>query len=120
MKNLTVEKPALAGTPDGTARPSSSLRHRAPRARLARMSTRSSGPDLPVRRIDRILAYMALGLTVLSIVCFFAVILAKPLGIKDFSEGLWPLVVVLPIAFVMIVVLLIMSFVRRSRAGRGA
>ena len=89
------------------------------------MSTRNDGPELPVRRIDRILAYMALGLTILSIVCFFAVILAKPLGIKDFGEGLWPLVVVLPlialpIAFVMIVALLIMSFVRRSRAGKGA
>jgi len=89
------------------------------------MSTRNDGPELPVRRIDRILAYMALGLTIVSIVCFFAVILAKPLGIEDFSAGLWPLVVVLPlialpIAFVMIVVLLIMSFVRRSRANKGA
>ena len=89
------------------------------------MSTRNDGPELPVRRIDRILAYMALGLTILSIVCFFAVILAKPLGVEDFSQGLWPLVVVLPlvalpIAFVMIIVLLIMSFVRRSRAGKGA
>ncbi len=89
------------------------------------MSTRNDGPELPVRRIDRILAYMALGLTILSIVCFFAVILAKPLGVEDFSQGVWPLVVVLPlvalpIAFVMIIVLLIMSFVRRSRAGKGA
>jgi FtsH-binding integral membrane protein len=89
------------------------------------MSTRNDGSELPVRRIDRILAYMALGLTVLSIVCFFAVILARPLGVDDFSAGLWPLVVVLPlialpIAFVMIVVLLIMSFVRRSRANKGA
>jgi FtsH-binding integral membrane protein len=89
------------------------------------MSTRNDGSELPVRRIDRTLAYMALGLTVLSIVCFFAVILARPLGVDDFSAGLWPLVVVLPlialpIAFVMIVVLLIMSFVRRSRANKGA
>jgi len=89
------------------------------------MSTRNDGSDLPVRRIDRILAYMALGLTVVSIVCFFAVILAKPLGVTDLSAGLWPLVVVLPlialpVAFVMIVVLLIMSFVRRSRANKGA
>jgi len=89
------------------------------------MSTRNDGPELPVRRIDRILAYMALGLTIVSIVCFFAVILAKPLGIEDFREGLWPIVVVLPlialpIAFVMIVALLIMSFVRRSRANKGA
>jgi hypothetical protein len=41
------------------------------------------------------------------------------------SAGLWPLVVVLPlialpVAFVMIVVLLVMSFVRRSRANKGA
>ena len=89
------------------------------------MSTRNDGSDLPVRRIDRILAYMALGLTVVSIACFFAVILAKPLGVTDLSAGLWPLVVVLPlialpVAFVMIVVLLIMSFVRRSRANKGA
>jgi len=89
------------------------------------MSTRSSGPDVPVRRIDRILAFMALGLTILSIVCFFAVILSRPLGVEDFSAGIWPLVVVLPlialpIAFVMIVVLLIMSFARRSRANKGA
>ena len=89
------------------------------------MSTSTSGPDLPVRRIDRILAYMALGLTILSILCFFAVILARPLGVEDFSAGIWPLVVVLPlialpIAFVLIVVLLILSFVRRSRANKGA
>ena len=89
------------------------------------MSTRTPGPDLPVRRIDRILAYMALGLTVLSIVCFFAVILARPFGVTDFSAGVWPVVVVLPlialpIAFALIVALLIMSFVRRSRANQGA
>jgi len=89
------------------------------------MSTRTPGPDLPVRRIDRVLAFMALGLTVLSIVCFFAVILARPAGVTDFSQGIWPLVVVLPllalpIAFVMIVTLLIMSFVRRSRLNKGA
>ena len=89
------------------------------------MSTRTPGPDLPVRRIDRVLAFMALGLTVVSIVCFFVVILARPAGVTDFSQGIWPLVVVLPllalpIAFVMIVTLLIMSFVRRSRANKGA
>jgi len=77
-----------------------------------------------VRRIDRVLAFMALGLTVLSIVCFFAVILAHPTA-EAATQGIWPLVVVLPllalpIAFVMIVTLLIMSFVRRSRANKGA
>lgn len=87
------------------------------------MSTRSPGGDIPVRRADRVLAYMALGLTLLSIVCFFAVILARPLGVTDFSAGLWPAVVVLPllalpVAFVLIVALLIMTFVRRARANR--
>jgi hypothetical protein len=89
------------------------------------MSKASTGPDVPVRRIDRVLTYMALGLTVLSIVCFFAVILARPLGVTDFAAGLWPTVVILPlialpIAFLMIVALLVMSFVRRSRANKGA
>ncbi len=93
------------------------------------MSKASSGrgaptPDIPVRRIDRILTFMALGLTILSIVCFFAVIIARPAGVTDFSAGVWPTVVVLPlvalpIAFVLIVVLLVMSFVRRSRANKG-
>ncbi len=89
------------------------------------MSTRTPGEDVPVRRVDRILAYMSLGLAIAAIVCFFAVIIARPLGVTDFSAGIWPLVVVfpliaLPLAFIMIVVLLIMSFVRRARANRGA
>jgi len=87
------------------------------------MSKSDSGSDVPVRRIDRILAFTALGITLLAIVCFFAVILARPLGVTDFAAGLWPLVVVLPlialpIAFLLIVALLVMSFVRRSRANR--
>ncbi|MDQ2689112.1 MAG: multidrug ABC transporter ATPase [Chloroflexota bacterium] len=93
------------------------------------MSKAPSGPtgsasDIPVRRLDRILAYMALGLTALSIICFFSVILARPFGVTDFSGGLWPTIVVLPLialplAFVLIIVLLIVNFVRRSRANRG-
>ncbi|HET8927064.1 MAG TPA: multidrug ABC transporter ATPase [Microbacterium sp.] len=92
------------------------------------MSKAPSGPsgsasDLPVRRIDRILAYMALGLTVLSIVCFFSVILARPFGVTDYSAGLWPTIIVLPVialplAFVLIIALLIVNFVRRARANR--
>jgi TRAP-type C4-dicarboxylate transport system permease small subunit len=80
--------------------------------------------NVPVRRIDRILAYISLGLAIVAIVCFFAVIIARPLGVTDFSQGIWPLILVfpllaLPIAFILIVVLLIMSFVRRARANRG-
>lgn len=88
------------------------------------MSTRTPGGDVPVRRLDRILAFMSLGLAVLSIGCFFAIIIARPLGVTDFTEGVWPIVAVLPlialpIAFFMILALLIMTFVRRARANRG-
>ena len=88
------------------------------------MSTRTPGGDVPVRRLDRILAFMSLGLAVVSIVCFFAIIIARPAGVTDFTEGIWPIVAVLPlialpIAFLMILALLIMTFVRRARANRG-
>ena len=88
------------------------------------MSTRTPGEDLPVRRVDRILAFMSLGLTVVSIVCFFVVIAARPAGVDDFSEGFWPVIVVLPmiglpLAFVLMITVLVMSFVRRARANRG-
>jgi hypothetical protein len=87
------------------------------------MSTPTSGANVPIRRVDRILAYISLGLAVVAIGCFFAVIIARPAGVTDFSQGLWPLVVVfpliaLPTAFILIVVLLIMSFARRARANR--
>ena len=89
------------------------------------MSTPSPRQTEPIRRIDRILAFVSLGLAIVAILCFFAVILARPLGVTDFTQGLWPTVLVfpliaLPIAFILIVVLLVMSFVRRARANRGA
>jgi len=68
---------------------------------------------------------MALGLTIVSIVCFFAIILARPLGVTDFTVGVWPIVALLPllalpIAFILIIVLLAMSIVRRSRANKSS
>lgn len=70
---------------------------------------------------------MSLGIAALSIVCFFAIIIASAMGMQqaDFSGGPWPLVAVLPmiglpIAFLLILVLLIMSFVRRSRATKNS
>ena len=57
------------------------------------MSTNPSG-DVPVRRIDRILAFMSLGLLVLSILAFFAIMIASASG-ADMSTGVWPIVGVL-------------------------
>lgn len=80
--------------------------------------------DLPVRRIDRILAFMSLGLLLLSIVCFVAIIVAQPLGVTDFSTGVWPAigltVYVAPIiAFLLLLTVLIMTFIRKARVGKG-
>ena len=91
-----------------------------------RMSTRSTGDDLPVRRIDRILAFMSLGLLVLAIVCFFAIISGTATGLEqaDFGSGAWPTVSAIvwiapPVAFALLLTVLIMTFIRRSRANRG-
>ncbi|MET0296422.1 MAG: multidrug ABC transporter ATPase [Microbacterium sp.] len=87
------------------------------------MSTRTPGEDLPVRRIDRILAFMSLGLLALSIVSFFAIMIGSSAG-ADMSSGVWPavgiLVYIAPIvAFILLLIVLISSFVRRARANRG-
>jgi len=91
-----------------------------------RMSTPSPSDDLPVRRIDRILAFMSLGLLVLAIVCFFSIIIGTATGLEqaDFASGVWPTVTALvwvapPIAFALLLAVLIMTFVRRSRANKG-
>lgn len=93
-----------------------------PASRLERMSTNTPG-DVPVRRIDRVLAFMSLGLLVLSIVSFFAIMIGSASG-ADMRTGIWPLVGVLVyiapiVAFVLMLTVLIMSFVRRARANRG-
>ncbi|MDT0117581.1 multidrug ABC transporter ATPase [Microbacterium sp. PRF11] len=91
------------------------------------MSTRTTGgstpgDDVPVRRIDRILAFMSLGLLVLSVVCFFAIIAGSSAG-ADTATGFWPVVSLLiliapPVAFGCLLAVLIMSFVRRARANK--
>jgi len=85
------------------------------------MSAQNSEPE--IRRLDRILAFTALGLAAASIICFFAIIIGTAVGMtkEDFVDGAWPFVAGipywgLPAAFAMIVALLIMSFVRKGRA----
>lgn len=87
------------------------------------MSTQSPDPEPPVRTVDRILAFTALGLAAASIICFFAIIIGTAVGMQqqDFGAGAWPFVAAipywgLPAAFLMIIMLLIMSFVRKGRA----
>ncbi len=86
--------------------------------------TPTPSEDLPVRRIDRVLAFMSLGLLLLSIVCFLVIILAKPLGVTDYSGPFWGILgaivwIAPPIAFLLLVTVLIMTFIRKARVGKG-
>ena len=89
------------------------------------MSTPPHADEPEIRAIDRLLAFGSLGLAALSVICFFMIIIGTAVGMKqaDFAHGAWPIVGIfpfwgLPIAFLMIVALLIMSFARRGRAAR--
>ena len=84
----------------------------------------AASDDLPVRRIDRVLAFMSFGLLLLSIICFVAIMIGSASGMThdDFGAGIWPAVgttvYIAPIvAFLLLVTVLIMTFIRMARAG---
>ncbi|MGW9630720.1 multidrug ABC transporter ATPase [Agromyces sp. NPDC055520] len=83
-----------------------------------------SGP-ITDNRAERVLAYMFAAIVGLSIVCFFAVMIGTFAGVdrEEMGTGIWPVVTMLPwfglpIAFLLLIVLLIVNAVRRSRAAR--
>jgi hypothetical protein len=91
------------------------------------MSTSPDSSQLQPGRVERILAFMSLGIALLSIVCFFAIIIGTATGMTrdDFLTGIWPLVAVLPniglpLAFVLIITLLVITWVRRRRANQAS
>lgn len=77
----------------------------------------------PASRLQRILAYIIAALVIVSLVCIAAILIGTAAGqfaAQGSGQGLWPTVfffplVALPIAFVLIVVLIIVS-ARRNRA----
>ncbi|MBX3088369.1 MAG: multidrug ABC transporter ATPase [Cryobacterium sp.] len=92
------------------------------------MSKKQPEPTQPIRT-SALERYLAIGIVVIvaaSIVCFFSVIIATWAGAANddsFSHGIWPAVFGvqyygLPVAFIMLVILLVSSSVRRSRAAR--
>ncbi|WP_411698401.1 hypothetical protein [Conyzicola sp.] len=78
-----------------------------------------------VNRNERIIAYMlasAIGLSVLAII---AILAGTGLGVRDFDEGIWPVIIILPnigfpIGILLLVLLVIVSARRKSRAARDA
>lgn len=87
------------------------------------MSTRE---PIATHRVERILAYMVAATVGLSIAAFLAVMIGTLAGAganDGFSQGIWPLVLVLPliglpIGFILLVTLLIVNGVRRARESR--
>jgi hypothetical protein len=87
------------------------------------MSTPTHEPE--IRRVDRILAFTALGLIAASILGFVSIIVGTANGMDEeaFAEGAWPFIASIlywgpPLAFILIIALLIMSFIRKGRASR--
>jgi hypothetical protein len=74
---------------------------------------------------ERILAYMVASAIGLSLIAFFSVVIGTSAGVRDFTEGLWPAVIVLPmiglpIGFILIIIVLVLSFMRRARDAKDA
>ncbi|PJJ61979.1 hypothetical protein [Compostimonas suwonensis] len=84
-------------------------------------------PAPSVNRAERALAYMAGSIVALSILCFIAILIGTSAGAganDGFSKGLWPSVILLPyfglpIGFLLLLALVIVSAVRRRRETRG-
>lgn len=84
-----------------------------------------SGP-ITQHRAERVLAFMFVGIIGISILAFIAVMIGTLAGAgadDGFSQGVWPIVLTLPlfglpIAFLLLIALLIVNGVRRTRASR--
>ena len=90
------------------------------------MKESKTPPPVSINRIERILAIAVVVLIATALGCFIAVIAGTTLGAGEndgFSHGVWPTVFFiqyygLPLAFVLIVALLVSNGVRRSRAAK--
>jgi FtsH-binding integral membrane protein len=75
-------------------------------------------------RIERVLAWMAAAIVLLSVLCFVAIIIAQ-VNRVNLGTGIWPAFVMtpyfgLPAAFILIIVITIMNARRRTRAAKDA
>jgi Ni/Fe-hydrogenase subunit HybB-like protein len=85
-----------------------------------------SGGPITQHRAERILAYMFISVIGVSIAAFIAVMIGTLVGAgadDGFSQGAWPVVLTLPlfglpIAFLLLIALLIVNGIRRARASR--
>lgn len=86
----------------------------------------SDSGNITDNRAERVLAYMFAAVVGLSILAFFAVMIGTMAGAAaddGFSRGVWPIVLMLPwfglpIAFLLLITLLIVNGIRRARTTR--
>ena len=76
-------------------------------------------------RAERVLAFMVAASIGLSIVAFLAIIIATAAGVTNFGEGIWPVIIVLPLVGLPIglgfmIALFIVSAIRRGRESKDA
>lgn len=76
-----------------------------------------------VRRGDRILVFMTLGMGLLALACFAAIIIGGAVGVDDYETPLWQTVfataqIAPVVALLLMIAVLVVSFIRRGRANR--
>lgn len=76
-------------------------------------------------RFERVLMFMLVGVSIVSIVCLVVVLVATWAGTTDFGGSLWPVVAMtpyfgLPVAFLLLLTLLVVATIRRARAANPA
>lgn len=76
-------------------------------------------------RVERILAYMVASSVGLSLLCILAVIIGTAAGVTDYDNGIWPLVIVLPmpgliLGALFLIATVVVSGVRRGREAKDA
>ena len=91
------------------------------------MSKHDDSSTASTSRLERFLAFTTLGLAAASVISFFAIIIGTATGMDqaDFGEGFWPFAAGLPmyglpVAFLMIITLLVLNWARKGRAGAGS
>lgn len=83
--------------------------------------------DTPItgNRGERILALMIASAVGLSILSFLSIIIGTAVGVRNFGQGVWPVLIFLPqiglpFGLILMVILIVKSGLRRGREARDA
>ena len=83
--------------------------------------------DTPItgNRGERVLAFMVASAVGLSILAFLSIIIGTAAGVRNFGEGVWPVLIFLPqfglpFGLILMIILIVKSGLRRGRDARNA